>query len=34
MNYGERISKLRQSKNCTQKELAAKLYVTDKTVSS
>lgn len=34
MNYGERISKLRQSKNITQKELASKLYVTDKTISS
>lgn len=34
MNYGERISKLRQSKNITQKELALKLYVTDKTISS
>ena len=34
MNYGERISKLRQGKNITQKELALKLYVTDKTISS
>ena len=34
MNYGEIISKLRQSKNITQKELASKLYVTDKTISS
>lgn len=34
MNYGERISKLRQNKNITQKELALKLYVTDKTISS
>lgn len=34
MNYGERICKLRQSKNITQKELASKLYVTDKTISS
>ena len=34
MNYGERISKLRQNKNITQKELASKLYVTDKTISS
>ncbi len=34
MNYGERISHLRQKKNLTQKELASKLYVTDKTVSS
>lgn len=34
MNYGNRISKLRQSKNITQKELATKLYVTDKTISS
>lgn len=34
MNYGDRISNLRQSKNITQKELASKLYVTDKTISS
>lgn len=34
MSYGERISKLRQSKNITQKDLASKLYVTDKTISS
>ena len=34
MNYGKRISKIRQSKNITQKELASKLYVTDKTISS
>ena len=34
MNYGERISKLREEKNITQKELASKLYVTDKTISS
>lgn len=34
MSYGERICKLRQSKNITQKELASKLYVTDKTISS
>lgn len=34
MNYGERISELRQRKNITQKELASKLYVTDKTISS
>lgn len=34
MNCGERISKLRQDKNITQKELSAKLYVSDKTVSS
>ena len=34
MNYGERISKLREDKNITQKELASKLYVTDKTISS
>lgn len=34
MNHGERISKLWQSKNITQKELASKLYVTDKTISS
>lgn len=34
MSYGERISQLRQSKNITQKELASKLYVSDKTVSS
>lgn len=34
MNYGERISKLRQDKNITQRELSEKLYVTDKTISS
>ena len=34
MNYGERISMLRQNKNITKKELASRLYVTDKTVSS
>ena len=34
MNYGERIRKLRQNKNITQKDLASKLYVTDKTISS
>lgn len=34
MNYGERISNLRKNKNMTQEELASKLYVTDKTVSS
>lgn len=34
MNYGERISKLRKGKNITQDELASKLYVTDKTISS
>lgn len=34
MNYGERISKLREDKKITQKELASKLYVTDKTISS
>ena len=34
MNYGKKISKLRQNKNITQKELASKLYVTDKTISS
>ena len=34
MNYGERISNLRKNKNMTQEELASRLYVTDKTVSS
>ena len=34
MNYGERISNLRKNKNITQKELASRLYVTDKTISS
>lgn len=34
MNFAERISKLRQNKGITQRELASKLYVTDKTVSS
>ena len=34
MNYGERINKLRLEKGYTQKELADKLYVTDKTISS
>lgn len=34
MNYGKRISELRQAKKFTQKELASKLYVTDKTISS
>ena len=34
MGYGRRICKLRQLKNITQKELASKLYVTDKTISS
>ena len=34
MNYGERISKLRENKRITQKDLASKLYVTDKTISS
>ncbi len=34
MNYGERISQLRQNKRLTQKELAAKLYVADRTISS
>lgn len=34
MNYGEKISKLRQEKKITQKELADKLYVSDKTISS
>ena len=34
MNYGQRISELRQSKNITQKRLADILYVTDKTISS
>ena len=34
MGYGERISKLRQDKNITQRQLASKLFVTDKTISS
>ena len=34
MDYGKRISKLRQDKNITQKDLASRLYVTDKTISS
>ena len=34
MSYGERISKLRSNKKITQKELAKKLFVTDKTISS
>lgn len=34
MNYGKRISELRRAKKFTQKELASKLYVTDKTISS
>ncbi len=34
MSYGERISKLRSNKKITQKELATKLFVTDKTISS
>ena len=34
MNYGDRISKLRQDKNITQRQLASKLFVTDKTISS
>lgn len=34
MSYGERISSLRKIKNMTQEELASRLYVTDKTVSS
>ncbi len=34
MNLGTRISNLRKKKRLTQQELAAKLFVTDKTVSS
>ncbi len=34
MNYGERIKELRQNKDYTQKQLADKLFVTDKTISS
>lgn len=34
MNIGKRLSKLRKEKNITQLELANKLFVTDKTVSS
>lgn len=34
MNYGNRISEFRKSKNITQSELADFLYVTDKTISS
>lgn len=34
MNLGERISNLRKSKKMTQQDLANKIYVTDKTVSS
>lgn len=34
MSYGERISKLRQKKEITQRQLADKLFVTDKTISS
>ncbi len=34
MNVGSRISNLRKEKNLTQQELATKLFVTDKTISS
>lgn len=34
MNYGDRISKLRQDRNITQRQLASELFVTDKTISS
>ncbi len=34
MNLGNRISKLRKSKKLTQQQLADKLFVTDKTISS
>jgi len=34
MDFGSRISKLRKEKNITQAELANRLYVTDKTISS
>ena len=34
MSIGERIKKLRNKKGITQLELANKLFVTDKTVSS
>lgn len=34
MNIGKRIYKQRKNKNLTQEELAKKLYVTDKTISS
>lgn len=34
MNIGKRLSSLRKEKNITQLELANKLYVTDKTISS
>lgn len=34
MNIGEKITVLRKKKNLTQQDLAVKLYVTDKTVSS
>lgn len=34
MNFGKRIATLRKKKNLTQQELADKLFVTDKTVSS
>ena len=34
MNYGDRISKLRQDRNITQRQLASEVFVTDKTISS
>ena len=34
MNIGERILNLRKSKNLTQQDLAKKIFVTDKTISS
>lgn len=34
MNIGKRINKIRKEKNITQNDLAHKLYVTDKTISS
>ena len=34
MNIGERLSKLRKQENMTQQDLASKLFVTDKTISS
>ena len=34
MNFGERVTTLRKHKKMTQQELADKLYVTDKTISS
>lgn len=34
MSFGERISKLRKSKNLSQQELAEKIFVSDKAISS